>query len=451
MKIYSKVLIPVVFIVVAIFAYQKLKPTSGEEGGIKKLQGFDGKVHYRFKALPDGVIGQVGEHQVVAEEVERTAPMRSFRNRKRDLLFAIIYKQFVTNNETPVEKIEFSFKKVSLSPSAILNQFGIQEKYSTQIQFQTFDPSQGLAKVDGQVITKKDIDFNNFIWAAYETEVYRYKLSAIDKLLKQKTITSESKKLKLRTQDYQEKYIDSQLPTEISDNDIDDYLKKYSIEDTARNRQSARNTLLRQRKERGLDYILERYVMDLPISIALKGPDYKLDTKDEWTASLGEPGDLRVTLFSGTRNAKTVEMLKKLIPLIQSYGGIHFFYRPFFPPSDRMQDLTAQMQFCVLTHHEQEFWDYFLNTLGDFREQTEKVLYEKSEALGLDTSKLKQCLIAQKYKEVVDYHIQYGQFLGITTGPVLYIGGEVLHGAIRMQDVESILQRKLNIPAAGVW
>ncbi len=451
MKIYSKVLIPVVFIVVAIFAYQKLKTTSGDEDSVKKLQGFDGKVHYRFKSLPEGVIGQVGEHQVLADEVERTAPMRSFANRKRDILFAIIYKQFVTNKETPVQKIEFSFKKVSLSPSAILNQFGIQEKYSTQIEFQTFDPSQGLAKVDGQVIAEEDIDFNNFIWAAFETEVFRYKLSAIDRILKQKTITSESKKLKLRTQDYQEKYIYSKLPGEISEKDINNYLKKYSIEDTQKNRQSAHNNLLRQRKERGLNYILERYVMDLPITVGIKGPAYKLDTKDEWTASLGEPGDLRVTLFSGTRNSKTVEMLEKLIPVVKSYGDIQFFYRPFFAESDRMQDLTAQMQFCVLTHHQDKFWDYFVSALGDFREQTEKVLYEKSDALGLDTSKLKQCLIDQKYKEVVDYHIKYGQFLGITTGPVLYIGGEVLHGAIRMDDVEAILQRKLKIPAAGVW
>ena len=414
-------------------------------------KGFDGKIHFQLTQLPEGVIGQSGSEQVKAEEVNGSAPMRTFRNRKRDVLFAIIYNQFVTKNESPVENIEFSFKKVSLSHGAILSKYGIKEKYATKIAFNAFPQSEGVAKVDGLVIRADQVDYNNFIWGAFETDVFRYKLDAIDRILKRKVIAAEAKKVGLRVIDYEKKYIYDKLPEEVSDNDVTAYLEKYNIENVPRNRQSAKNNLFRNRKQRGKDYILEKYIMQLPIKINLQPPHHKLDTKNELTPSLGEGGGVQITLFSGTRKHESVRLLKGLLPALKKYSGVKLFYRPFFSDKDEYQNFTTQIHFCAFVNQSEKFWDFFQATIGDYKNETENLLYSKASELGLGVGGLKECLQKKESKEVVDYHLQYAQYLGITSEPVMYIGGEVLHGAIQVADVEEIIQRKLKIPAAGMW
>ncbi len=437
----------------AFFFYQYSKKGGFGNGTskTKNSQGFNGKVHFQLTDLPDGVVGQSGPHTVVDKDLENKAPMRSFRNKRRDILFALIYKQFVSLNENPVEMIEFSFKKVSLSASAILNKFGIKEKYETKISFQAFPASEGLAKVDGKVVTKKDLDLNNFIWASYETEIFLYKLTEIDRILKNKIVNAEAKQLKMPSSMFIEKYVNSKLPDSISDADVSAYIQKYNIEDTERNRKSASNQLLQNRRQRGFDYILEKYLMELPIQVGLSAPNYKIEGKEEWTPVLGDKKGLSLTLFSGTRNSQTVKLIREIFALKDRYKGLQLKYRPFFLASDKMQYLASQIQFCVFMKDPNAFWDFFEKSLGDYKNETEAKLLAVANDLDLNSAQLKTCLTQGESKQVVDYHLQYAMYLGITSEPVLYIDGEVLYGGIRISDVEKIIQRKLEIPAAGDW
>jgi hypothetical protein len=419
-------------------------PAWKQEGG--------GRLHFLKADLAEGIVGRSGEFQVTAQEVNRTAPMRSFLNRKRDVLFALVYKKFVTETTTPVKQLDFSFKKVSLSPSAILNKYGILEKPGVTVRFSQFPSSQGLAQVDGRLVQEQDLDLNNFLWAALQTEIFLYKLHAIDRQLKNQWITAESKKLQIRVQDYEERYIKSQLPAEISDKDIETFLSRYSIEDTPRNRVSARNNLLKKRYDRGRDYILERFGMDLPIRFDLPVPDFKLDTSEsQWVPKKGDAGSLVMTFFGGTRNPAATHLLTEVKTLLEKFPDVQFHYRPFFSTTDRMAHLTAQLHFCVFIDQPENFWEFFFSSLGNFKNETEPQMYAIAKEVGLDEAALRQCVLAKKYQEVVDYHLQYASYLGITSGPVLYVGGEVLHGVFDVDKVESILQRKLQVPSAGIW
>lgn len=186
--------------------------------------------------------------------------------------------------------------------------------------------------------------------------------------------------------------------------------------------------------------------------MALKPPQYHLEEKVEWTPQAGDKTpQVLLTLFSDTRSTQSTPLIKHLFKMLQKYKGLGLEYRPVFPESDQWQALTTEMHFCVLMSEKEKFWSFFEESLGDFAESTEGKLYEKAQHLSIDVAKLKKCLVEKKFKEVVEYHQKYAQYLGITLGPVLYIGGEVLSGAIAPEKVEFIIQRQLQVPEAGSW
>lgn len=408
------------------------------------------KVYMEFTDLPDDLAARSGDFQLSMSEVEQSAAMSTFQNQKRDILFVLVYKQFVAFSEKPVGKLELSFKKVSRSPSALLNQYGIPIQNSTAIEFESFKKSKGIARVDGRLIQEADLDKDNFIWGAFATDIFRFKISNIDKKLKAKVLVAEAKKLDISTADYKEKYIYSKLPMEVSASDIQSYMKKYNIDDTERNRTNAEYRLLENRKKRGEDYILEKYIMDLPIQVDLEQPAYTVEIKSEWSPVIGD-GELNMYLFSDTRNTISQELLQGVLKLIKKYPQVQFYYLPVFFASNTLQDLTSRAQFCVWLNDREKFWPYFSKSIGNYRENTEAHLTSVADELGLSKPDLQTCLREEKSKEIVNYHVKYSNYLGIFSGPVLYVGGEVLQGKIRIQDVEETLQRRLSLPTAGTW
>ncbi len=413
---------------------------------------YNGKVYWTFKTKKSDLIAQSGEFKVTHKEVEALAPYRSLKNKENEIIFILFYKQFVISAEKPPQKINLSLKKLSRSPESILNQYGIPPNNSVKLEFSSLDPSQGLAKVDGQIVKKSDLDLKNYIWASFATEMFHFQLSSIDKILKRQMISAEAKKLGMNTQNYLDEHVFKELSKELTETDILTYLKKYNIDDYPRNREMAKSRLLEERKKRGVDYILEKYVMSLPVEINLTPPDFELEIKDEWTPYFGNPqGDLNITLFSDTKSSTAEKLLSQMIKLSQEYKNIKVHYRPLFSPQDQLQNLTSQMHFCVWMTEPKNFTQYLVNTLGDFREKTEETLYQKAKEVNLNVAPLKKCLIAQQYKDVVDYHLKYAQYLGLHSGPIVFIEGEVIHGAVRVEDLEKIIHRKLEIPSAGVW
>ena len=417
----------------------------------KQDDRFDGRLLFEFTQLDNALLAEMGEFQVSATDLESSAAMRALREKRRDILFILIYKQFVNDSKNPAKQIDFSFKKISLSEGALLNKYGLRANAQTQVRFDAFEETQGIAKVDGQIVKQKDINVNNFIWASYDSEVFRYKLAAIHKLMMDKSIRKESQKLKLPLELYREKYIYSKLPKEVNEKSLGQYMEYYNMDDTQRNRVSAKFQMLNERKRRGERYILERYVMDLPIKVNISQPAYILEEKAEWTPIIQNGTFLDMTLFSDTRTPQSKQLINDILKIVEKYKGINFKYRPLFLPSNRKQKLISKMQFCVFSKAPKMFWSFFKDSLGKFDSNVEDVLYNKASKLNIPVDGLKQCFLDKEFDQVVNYHLDYARYLGMSIGPILYVGGEVLHGNIRPKDIEAIIQRKLEVPAAGLW
>lgn len=423
----------------------------GGGSGKGQTQSEKGKVYFKFTDLPEGTLARSGKFEVKASEVAQSPAMDSFKSKQKDIQFVLIYQQFVSRSKKPVKDLYLSFSKVSRSISSLLNQYGVPLKAGTNVHFSAKNLGEAVAKADSQKILEKDVDYNNFIWASLATEIFHFKLASIDKILKNKIIEAEAEKLKISKEKFKEENIYKKLIKKISESDIEKYMKNYSMEESDFNRRSARDQLLNNRKKRALDYILEKYLISFPVEVDVKRPDFKLEAKPEWTPMLGEGKKVEVTFFGDTRSEISENLLKELISLVKANPDIQFSYRPIFLDSNRLQMMITQVHLCVWEKYPEKFWSYFGMTLGGLNENTEKSLYGVLEHLELKVDPIKQCLIQQSMKKVVQYHIDYAHFLGIHLGPILYVGGEVLQGRILTEDVKKILDRQLKVPTAGVW
>lgn len=229
-------------------------------------------------------------------------------------------------------------------------------------------------------------------------------------------------------------------------------MQKYNMGDSIRNRKSAENRLLELRRRRGEDYILEKYIMDLPVYVNLPAPHFTLESKDKFTPLYKKgKGQILFNFFGDTRSKSSVRILEGLFHILDKYENLELAYRPIYFANDRMQELTSLVHFCVWMENKDMFWKFLRETLGDLGGKTEEVLYLTAKKIGVSKDKLKSCIKDNKSKELVDYHMKYANYVGIFAGPVLYIDGEVLHGNISKESIEKILQRKLELPVAGVW
>lgn len=430
------------------FYFLKFKGSGSKQD--KNNQSDPGKIHFEFEKLPGEIVAQMGSLSLNQSEIDQSAAMRAFRSREKDLLFVLVYKQFVSYNEKPPEAIEFSSGNLSLSPQNLLNQFKIPFKSQVNISFNAFDPSDGIARADGRRVSREDIDFNNVIWASHESEIFRYKLKDIDKKLKGLVIEAEAKKLQILPRQYREKYIFQKIPMEISEKDLLAYMKKYHMEDNSRNRNNAETRLLDMRKRRGIDFILEKYVMDLPIKVALEAPAYRLEAKDELTPRFGGK-KLTVTFFGDTHQAAGAYLLESVIELVKKYPSSNFYFRPVFPEKDEIQTIISKGHACGWKLAPDKFWKFFQATLGPFNGDPKKKLMAEASLAGINDAKLKDCMANPEMNKVLQYHLDYARYLSIEVGPVVYVDGEVFRGKINLDDLEETIQRNLKIPTAGIW
>lgn len=158
-----------------------------------------------------------------------------------------------------------------------------------------------------------------------------------------------------------------------------------------------------------------------------------------------------MTYLGGTRDKMSADWLKEMIPVLGNNPELSFYYRPVFLASNKLQSTITQAHLCVWQKYPEKFWRYFQLTLGSLDKQTENTLYGALKKLNLKVEPVKKCLVNQSMKKVVQYHNDYANYLGIHLGPILYVGGEVLHGRILPKDVKDILDRQLGKPTGGLW
>ena len=141
--------------------------------------------------------------------------------------------------------------------------------------------------------------------------------------------------------------------------------------------------------------------------------------------------------------------MKDILELKKSYKNLYVAYRPLVGKG--FQELASYIHMCVWNLHKDLFWDFLSQAVGDYKEKTEEKMYSIANQMNMDEVSLKTCVLDKRYNEVMEYHKKYAQYLQISSGPVVFVSGEVLYGSVKVEEIDRILKRKMNLPYAGSW
>lgn len=354
---------------------------------IKAIKSTEGKLHYKFQKLEDGVLAKSG----------------SFTLFEKDIL---------------------------------------DDKYLSELESQKAQLGKEKSKEPTQILKK------GFL----ESEIYRRKLLLIDKKIKNLALAKEAENLSLNIQDYVSQYIFEKAKQEATTEEVQKYLKERSVPEGKDPKAWAIEEVLKKNKEKSINYILERYILELPILVNLVPPQFPMDIKYDWVPHWGpENAQVQVMVFSDTWSDSGQKIIKEVQSLKKKYKNLFVGFRPLFSIKNPFQKLSVLTGACVWAENPESYWEYLISSLGDHKERTENVLYSVADKLKLKTMEIRQCVFQQRYNNVVEYHAQFNEYLGIQAGPVVYVSGELFSGAIKIEDLEKAIDRKLSLPTAGVW
>ena len=292
----------------------------------------------------------------------------------------------------------------------------------------------------------------SYLIGAVDSEIFERKLQLIEKKVKQLSLAAEAQKQGMTTGNYINQYINDKSRELFTEADEKAFLKDKVVPQGVDPKKWVTDELLKKRRKRSADYILEKYILDLPILVNLEPPQYDFDSQQEWTPHMGdENSQIKILVFSGTKSHSEKKLLRELKVIGEKYHNIWVGYRPVLGDGNPFQQMNILFQFCVWIEHPDQFWDFLVASSGNRSLETEKHLYSVAKKMKLSTGQLKQCLLDQSYKKVMEYHRDYSNYLGVSVGPVVFVGGEILHGAVSVEQIEKIIHRKLSIPSAGTW
>lgn len=359
------------------------------------------------------ILAQSQQFKIDKSQYAKDPVLQSLKEQKKHLALIEALQQFVipSKKQNPSVQVYTSLNQGQLQ--ALLNQYGLPKKLLQGLQISSPQPEQILT-VDGSSHSFSEIKRNHFMWGVFETKIFERYLDLLKKDISNRGLTAAAQKQDLNTQDFIEKYILKGRPQ-----------KSYDTEQV-------------------LDFLKKNY-LQLPIKLNLTYPDFKVDFKPDWTPHLGAKTSIKKILFFADYHSDfTVQLLENLNHFSQKYPDIYFGLRPLFPPQDTLQQMLAELSFCVWAQHPNLYWDFLRQAMGLDKNNYEQNLYRVVSHVGLPLPEMKACLYEKKYHNVVEYHQQYADYMQIKSGPIIFFNGLVYANAISMDHLDQMLEDSHN-------
>jgi hypothetical protein len=177
-----------------------------------------------------------------------------------------------------------------------------------------------------------------------------------------------------------------------------------------------------------------------------------LDVKTEWVPSQGpQNSTLPIHLFVDSISHPNIKATKALLELARRFENLYVGIHPIINAKEPFRYMGSMIRLCVNDISPDRYFEFLEKSLGNHKQDTEKILLNLAEEMGLPRNKIFDCLREQRFKDVIAYHIDFNQYLGIQAGPLLYIDGEILTGAFGKDQIEAILCRKLKLKCSAMW
>lgn len=427
-----------------------LKVTQQTPVKMKEQKG--AKLYFEFLQEPGEWLARSGSIIIEKKEVESLKKFRLLEHKGQKILASLFYLQHVSYAKKKPQKITYHFPLQFSEFKSLLNQYGIAYEPSVEVEFQA-NPKKGRqVLLDNKILSLDDVNRDHYLWGAYQTEKFEFYLSEIDKKLKNQKLFEEATRLQLSIQEYRDQYIDLNMQQSITPERLGQVSQKRGLASTPQGKAQAKKILIEKIRKKNLDYFSEKYLLDLPIQVNLKPPQFMVDLNHESVPYFGpKNSQLSVAIFSDSTSPSSNQLMSEIYKIANKYQGLHMEYRPILSGGNIFQELREKINSCVWEEFPDSYWEYQVDAQGFYNERTQEKLLSVVRAKGLDDKTIEKCLHSKRAQQVVDYHKKYASYLGIHSGPVVFVGGEVLIPPVNIQKIEKLINRQLGFADSAVW
>lgn len=312
-------------------------------------------------------------------------------------------------------------------------------------------PKDGIvAKINGEEITEDQLIGDAQIeMMQLKKQEYDLKMQQLQKLLEEKLLGAEAKKAGLPSaQDFINKNI-LKGDIKISDAEYKKFVKEKNIPESNINDQ-VKERIFAYMKEQKRGELVQAYVAKLsknaPVEVYFSKPksNLQVDAGNSPFAG-GEKAKVTIVEFSDfqcpfcSRAADTVNQIKK------KYGNkIKIVFKHFPLPMHQQAMPASEAAMCVYEQSKDKFWKMHDILFKHQDKLSNDDLAKHAKEAGADEKKFKECFDAKKYAETIQKDLAYGEKLGVRSTPTFFINGQILSGALPIEQFSEVIDEELN-------
>jgi len=313
----------------------------------------------------------------------------------------------------------------------------------TAADSQTSNPP--LAVVAGQTIYESDLlpriegDLRRL-----RSEEYDIKLQALEKMVGEKLLEAEAKKLNLPKEKLLEQEADAKI-TVPSDPEVEAIYESQRARigrPLADIKEQLRRAIFDARKEQARDAYLDRLRAAAEVSILLRPPKVEV-TYDPARFRGSAAAPVVIIEFSDFQCPFCRRAYGTIQSLLDKYGSkLAHGYRDF--PLDELHPQARKAAEAARCAAEQgKFWQYRQLLFENFGRLDRDTLLAHARTVGIPPDTFTACFDSGKYADAVEKDLQEGQRLGVNSTPAFFINGILLSGAQPASDFEKIINAEL--------
>jgi len=315
----------------------------------------------------------------------------------------------------------------------------------------TAGPETVLASLGSEKVTMADVESRSGdelgqLEAQYQLAKSRIVQAALDTLLRERTLTAETK----RTGKSVEELIAAEAgPAGFTPTDDEVFAWYKANPNRVGGRQigqvrSQIASMLRSQKQRAAEEkLLDRLNVEQKVNVSWE--PYRLRFDLDKAPSLGKSG-APVTLveFSDFQCPFCQSSVPTLKQVAQKYGDkVHIVYKQF--PIQSIHPFAPKAAEASLCAAEQsKFWEFHDAMFADQKKLSVSDLKQTARKLGLDGKKFDGCLDTGRYVEQVQNDQKEGKRAGVTGTPAIFVNGTLVEGgSVPFATLEREIDREL--------
>jgi len=311
-------------------------------------------------------------------------------------------------------------------------------------------PSAGIvAKIGNEAISEEAlIGEDKLDFFDLKKREYELKMDRLNKLIVDRLVGAEAKAAGQSLDEYIEKKV-TKGPIKVSDKEYAAFVKDKKIPESQINPQIKEriNTYLQTQKKQDL---INEYVAKLtkknPVEVYFTKPKMNIAVEMGQAPTFGkESAPVQVVVFSDfqcpfcSRGADTVTDLKK------KYGSkVRIAFKHFPLPMHPQAGPASQASMCVNEQSSDKFWKFHDVLFKNQEKLDDASLESHAKAAGADVAKFKECYASKKYADFVAKDLAYGESLGVKSTPTFFVNGQLIAGAVPIEQFAEIIDEELD-------